>query len=223
MGEPVRCDGASVALPDQMVEAIRNAILRGMLHPGEHLSQSRLASDHALSKVPVREALKQLHAEGLLQHDRNRGYFVARLSRSEARELYQLRRWLEAELLRTARWPDADELKQLRALHAIVSGQVSPAARSVWNEALQDMRFRLFDLSPRKTLLREARRLWILTDRFRAYFPPSDAPSGEGALIDALAMRDRDALLRAYDEDRSRIEELLEEALDSAAGFWVDD
>lgn len=211
------------ALPDQMVGTIRDAILRGRLHPGEHLSQSQLALDHNVSKVPVREALKQLQAEGLIRHDRNRGYFVVRPSRSEASELYLLRRWLESELLRTARWPDKEELARLRALQAIVSEPVTSATRARWNEALVEMRFMIFDLSPKKTLLNEAKRLWTLTDRFRAFFSADKSATGEQALIEALAVRDREALLRAYDEDRTRIEAMLQEALDSQPGFWADD
>ena len=211
------------ALSDQMVEKVRRAILRGMLYPGEHLSQSRLAEDFAVSKVPVREALKQLHAEGLLQHDRNRGYFVARPSRSEARQLYRMRRWLESELLRGARWPDAAELASLRELLAIVAEPLTAANREEWTDALARMRFMIFDLSPDKILLREARRLWTLTDRFRALLPSEQSASGEVSLVEAFARQDREGLLAAYDADRRRIESLLEETLDSLPAFWIEE
>jgi len=211
------------ALSDQLVEKVRRAILRGMLHPGEHLSQTKLAEDYLVSKVPVREALKQLHAEGLLQHDRNRGYFVARTSRSEARQLYRLRRWLESELLRTANWPDEGQLAKLRDLLEIVSKPLPTSDRERWMDALGKMRFMIFDLSPDKYLLREARRLWNLTDRFRALLPPDKSASGERALIEAIAARDRKQLLAAYDADRTRIESVLEETLESLPGLWTED
>jgi DNA-binding GntR family transcriptional regulator len=206
-----------------MVDTIRSAILRGMLHPGEHLSQNRLAEQHSVSKVPVREALNRLSAEGLVQHDRNRGYFVARPSRSEARQLYRLRRWLESELLRTARWPDEKELANLRKLRDVVLSPVGENKREEWMAAVAEMRFLIFDLSSEKTLLREARRLWMLTDRFRALLPADKSLSGERVLIDALAARDRELLLKAYGEDRQRIEGLLEDALDSLPGLWTED
>ncbi len=209
-----------IAIPTQVVALIRNSILQGLLSPGEHLNQSLLARRYSISKVPVREALKQLDAEGLLQHDHNRGYFVARLSRGEARQLYRLRRWLERELLQNARWPDADELRILEELLEKVSGPVDRTNRQEWNEALAEMRFRIFSLSPDKTLLREARRLWNLTDRYRALFPPNESPTGERKLVEALAAGDRKRLLAAFERDRVRIEALIEEALSATPLLW---
>lgn len=209
------------ALSDKMLDTIRASILRGKLHFGQHLSQSGLAEQHAVSKVPVREALKQLHAEGLVDHDRNRGYFVARPSREEALQLYRMRRWLEADLLRTARWPDAEELARLRGLEAQVARPITSDSYDEWIAALTEMRFRIFDLSSEKIILREARRLWNLTDRFRALLPASASPTGESRLIDALEVRDRDSLLNGYREDRDRIETLVAEALEDFSDGWL--
>lgn len=218
-----QAEGVPVALSDRMIGMIRNAILRGTLYPGEHLSQSSLADQHSISKVPVREALKQLHAEGLLTHNRNRGYFVSRPSREEARQLYRMRRWLEEELLRTARWPGEKALRQLYAAQAEVEEPITPDTREAWLVALSKLRFMIFDLSTEKTVLREAHRLWMLTDRFRALLPPAASRSGERVLIDALAARDRDWLLTAYNDDRDRIEALLTDALDQLPEPLVDE
>lgn len=214
---------APTALSEKMLETIRNAILRGTLYPGEHLSQSNLAERHSVSKVPVREALKQLHTEGLLTHDRNRGYFVSRPSREEARQLYRMRRWLEAELLRTARWPDETELRTLHELQAVIEQPIAHDNREAWLDALSRLRFTIFGLSTEKTVLREAHRLWVLTDRFRALLPAHASPSGERALVDALAARDRDRLLKAHADDRDRIEALLEEALEQLPSSYLEE
>jgi len=211
------------ALSDRIVDIIRRSILRGMMLPGQHLTQTGLAEDYAISKVPVREALKQLHAEGLLQHDRNRGYFVAKLSRSEAMELYRMRRWLEGELLRTARWPTKAELKRIKGCFDIISRPRTLANRENWMEALTQARELMFGLSPHKTLLREAMRLWTLTDRFRALLPDDASVTGEKAMYDALVAQDRDALLAAYEKDRDRIEQLLSEMFDMMPGYWAAD
>lgn len=218
-------EGASPegALSDRIVDIIRRAILRGKMVPGEHLTQTGLAEEYAISKVPVREALKQLHAEGLLQHDRNRGYFVARLSRPEALELYRMRRWLEGELLRSARWPDKAELKLLKGYFETISKPLTPRNREEWLDVLARTRTLMFGLSPHKTLLREATRLWMLTDRFRALMPDDASVTGEKAMYDALAAQDREALLEAYSSDRDRIEQLLEETFDMMPGYWSTD
>jgi DNA-binding GntR family transcriptional regulator len=100
---------------------------------------------------------------------------------------------------------------------------LTAASREEWTDALARMRFMIFDLSPDKILLREARRLWTLTDRFRALLPSEQSASGEVALVEAFARQDREGLLSAYDADRRRIESLLEETLDSLPAFWIEE
>jgi DNA-binding GntR family transcriptional regulator len=224
-GPLVRQNGTENEGPmsDRMVEVLRKAIQRGMLLPGEHLTQTGLAERHATSKVPVREALKQLHTEGLLQHDPNRGYFVAHLSRGEVRQLYKMRRWLESELLRSARWPNRTELKQIKGWFDTLSRPVNSGNREEWLAALSDVRATIFGLSPEKVLLREAMRLWVLTDRVRALLPDEASVTGEAGLYEALAARDRDALLAAHAADRDRIEGLLDELIETMPAYWAQD
>jgi len=203
----------NVSPPNSVVDELRAMIVRGNLLPGEHLGQTQLAERFRLSKVPIREALKLLATEGFLRHDHNRGFFVPPLSIEDALQLYKLRRWVEHDLLATAQWPDAAQLADLRArfdrLDAINQIQDFPT----WAQALEELRYTLFDLSPQKLLLREAPRLWRLTDRYRALLPRSTMESPERALIDAMEERDREKLLSGYLATRTAIEAMLEEAL----------
>ena len=66
-------------------------IARGTLAPGMRLGQTELAEQFSASRVPVREALKLLSSEGIIEHDPNRGFFVTRLSRDEAEQLFTVR------------------------------------------------------------------------------------------------------------------------------------
>lgn len=207
-GKPTGSRSASTA------EQLRKHILRGLLLPGEHLGQAELATRFNMSKVPVREALKQLCAEGLLSHDHNRGYFVAPLDFDEGIQLYRLRRWVESSLLRTVRWPTAAELRHLKALSQQAQDLVEGRDREGWFAALMQLRYDIFGLSPYRTLLAEAMRLWTLTDRYRALLPASRSPAGEKGLVAALEARDRDQLLKAYWDERDRVEALLAEAFD---------
>lgn len=195
-------------------EQLRKHILRGLLLPGEHLGQAELAARFNMSKVPVREALKQLCAEGLLSHDHNRGYFVAPLQFDEGIQLYRLRRWVESTLLRSVRWPDAAELKQLKALSRQAQELVDGRDRDGWFAVLMQLRQDIFGLSPHRTLLAEAMRLWTLTDRYRALLPANRSPAGEKGLVAALEARDREQLLKAYSDERDGVEALLAEAFD---------
>ncbi|MBV9804247.1 MAG: GntR family transcriptional regulator, partial [Solirubrobacterales bacterium] len=63
-----------VVAEDKAIADIRDRIARGRLRPGDQLRQQLLADELGLSVVPVREALKTLHAEGLLAYVPHRGY-----------------------------------------------------------------------------------------------------------------------------------------------------
>ena len=175
-------------LPNSVAEELRSLITRGALLPGEHLGQTQLASRFGRSKVPIREALKHLATEGFLRYDRNRGYFVAPLDYEEASQLYKLRRWLEAELLKSVRWPTAKEVDGFRQQFDALEKINQDKEYSKWSRALENLRYSIFDLSPDKLLLREAIRAWRLTDRYRSFFPRNEAGSPERALSVAARM-----------------------------------
>lgn len=204
---------ANAALPNIVADELRTLIVRGTLLPGEHLGQTQLAQRFGRSKVPVREALKLLATEGFLRHDRNRGYFVSPLEIEEARQLYKLRRWIETELLESAQWPDEKTLAGLKALFDALDRIDQGADYNKWSDALARLRHALFDLSPQKVLLREATRLWMLTDRYRALMPRDEGESPERKLIAALEKRDRKALIADFLKARSAVEATLEHAI----------
>lgn len=84
------------------VEALRERILRGEYPEGEPLRQDALAEELGVSRIPVREALRQLEAEGLVTFSPHRGAVVSILSLAEIDELFELRAEIECDLLRRA-------------------------------------------------------------------------------------------------------------------------
>ena len=70
---------------------MRDVILSGQFEPDERLGEQFLAETLGVSRGPIREALDQLEREGLVLIRRNRGAFVARLSREDLNEVYSLR------------------------------------------------------------------------------------------------------------------------------------
>lgn len=88
--------------PELIAESLRQAIIVGQLGPGESLRQENLAQHFAVSRIPVREALRQLESEGWIVFERNRGARVSSLSAEEVREIYEIRASLEATALRLA-------------------------------------------------------------------------------------------------------------------------
>jgi DNA-binding GntR family transcriptional regulator len=91
--------GATVAF---IVERLREDILAGRIAPGLRLVESDLTARFAVSRGPVREALRRLAADGLIDHWPNRGALVRRLSLREISEFFQIRVELEQLAARLA-------------------------------------------------------------------------------------------------------------------------
>jgi DNA-binding GntR family transcriptional regulator len=87
---------------DQVLAAVRGAILRGELRPGERIVELRLGRELGVSQTPVREALSALAREGLVQKLDHRGTFVSSLDRRELLEALGLRALLEGYCARLA-------------------------------------------------------------------------------------------------------------------------
>jgi DNA-binding GntR family transcriptional regulator len=93
----------SLSVTNQSIsDALRADILCGRLQGGQPLRQDEIAARFGVSKIPVREALVQLKAEGLVDLHPNRGAFVSELSAAEADEIYVMRIALEKEILARA-------------------------------------------------------------------------------------------------------------------------
>ena len=101
--------------------AIREAIRTGEVLPGEHIRQEVWANRLTVSRLPIREALGILAADATVDHDPNRGYFVAKRDTDEIAQLYRLRELVEPEVILTINCPDDDTLAALEHLrdHAV--------------------------------------------------------------------------------------------------------
>src|SRR5579871_4359753 len=79
----------------RLAEALREAMAAGRYKPGERLIEDRLAEEMGVSRIPVREALRVLSAEGWVDITPRRGATVAALSRAVALEMIEVRATLE--------------------------------------------------------------------------------------------------------------------------------
>ena len=86
----------------EVADRLREKILRGELKEGEQLRQDAIAAEFQVSRIPVREALRQLEAEGLVTIVVHRGAVVSALSPEEIGELFEIRAVLECAILRQA-------------------------------------------------------------------------------------------------------------------------
>lgn len=88
-------------LGDQVLEQLRVFIISGRIPPGTHLVESQLSTTFDVSRGPIRDALAQLEAEGLVE-SRRRGVFVRGLSTKDIDELYAVREAIEVMAVRLA-------------------------------------------------------------------------------------------------------------------------
>jgi DNA-binding GntR family transcriptional regulator len=88
--------------PDAIAATLRAELMAGILRPGDDLAQVALAERFGVSRIPVRDALRILAGEGLIEMEANRGARAISLARGEVREVYDLRILLECDALRRA-------------------------------------------------------------------------------------------------------------------------
>jgi DNA-binding GntR family transcriptional regulator len=105
-------------LHDTVVDHLRRFIVEGVLEPGRKLNERELCETLGISRTPLREALKVLAAEGLIEISPNRGASVSKMSEAELREMFELMSGLEAfsgEL--ACERITAAEIAEIKALH----------------------------------------------------------------------------------------------------------
>jgi len=158
---------------DEIALALEEAIVSGELQPGSVLRQEQVSAQYAVSRTPVREALRRLAALGLVSFEANRGFRVRTLSRSEMWEAFLLRAELEGLVTAVAaeRFTPADlaELeaaeerfsRMTRSLRAREPGADRRSLTVEWmqaNHGFHDVIYRVADLPYVEQVAKAARR-----------------------------------------------------------------
>lgn len=141
-------EGGKDALPSQDQ---REAILKGYLKPGEKLDQNEIAELLGVSRSPVRDALRKLAAEGLVQIHPHRGAIVAELTPEELEEIYLLRRVLEGLAVRLA-VPHIDD-ERLAVLEEILRTMDETEDADTWIDLNYRFHHTIYEAARRPRLL----------------------------------------------------------------------
>jgi DNA-binding GntR family transcriptional regulator len=152
----------------RVANELRAEILGGRMPPGTRIRQEEIAAQLGASRVPVREALRILEADGLVTLVANTGAWVAKLSLAECEEIYQIRERVEPLLLRyAAPGLGEDELGSLEAL-----ADRMEASPDVEDFLRLDREFHLLSYSTAETgvLGDLVHRLWNTTQHYRRAF-----------------------------------------------------
>lgn len=150
--------------PDLIADALRQAILHGIFQEGESLRQDQIATKFGVSRIPVREALRQLEVEGLVTFYTNRGATVSVLSPAEAQELCEIRAALETTALRVA-LPQlqAEDLQKAETLLA-ATDQATDVGR--WSELNWEFHATLYAPAHRPRLMTMLKAIHVNMDRY---------------------------------------------------------
>ena len=148
---------------------VRELILSGTLGPGAVLPQAALAQQIGMSTTPLREALRRLKQEGLVELDAHRDARVRPLDATEARDLLELRRSLDplAASLAALRRTDADVDDLRAALDGLEALSASPSLAQL--ESHHRFHAAIHRASHNALLVQTLDGLWVKTDRYRRH------------------------------------------------------
>jgi DNA-binding GntR family transcriptional regulator len=155
-------------LSEEILRQLRREILDGAFRPGERIRQEDLARRYGTSRIPVREALKQLETEGLVSLTSNVGARVASLEVGELDDIYLMREQLEPLAIRLSTpnltEEDIDALRQLVEAMDVAADIEDP---SEWIKLDRQFHFRTYAGVDRPRLLKVIESLWDGTQQYR--------------------------------------------------------
>lgn len=209
----------------QVIDDLRNAILSGAEPPGTQIPIDAVASFFRVSQIPVREALRELLGEGLVEHIQHVGYTVAKLTFAEFRELYDARQALEISALRQAvKYADDVGDATARAAHQALMEAVSRDDEREYHAASRTFHLALIAPARMRRVIHMYESAWNLTEPTR---PMSRVDEGEreqfcaehGRMLEAFMARDVDVLVAQSQAHYAHLKAAIEELSDDPALF----
>lgn len=187
----------------QVYQAIRKALMSGALEPGGRLSSRSIAESLGVSPMPVREALKRLEADGVVESQAKSGYVVRYLTVAEMREILRIRLQLEGMMVREAAQniPLAAiaKIKRLEKLVATAPDIPTSLARNY------EMHFETYRWANMPATLRIIENIWLrlgpALHHLGGEYTGATSHNSHSAMIEGLAARDADAAERALHRD----------------------
>lgn len=154
-------------IADYLTEQIRRRIVLGRLVAGERVPLYALAEEFGVSRVPLREAVRQLEAEGLVDNIPRRGAIVRKLNRRDLEDAFRVLNDVEIlAVKRAARNSDAKVIAEMRYWSERMHGLGEDRVSEEMLEAHRAFHFALFDAAGDGILLRHLKMLWHTCERY---------------------------------------------------------
>jgi DNA-binding GntR family transcriptional regulator len=193
---------------------LREAIVGGDLPPGAPLRHNELSQRLGVSLVPIREAMRRLEVERLVESVPNRGSRVARISLSDLNDVYGARVLLEEQALRMA-WPrlTSDVLSGLRELNRRLVDEVERSNPEFY-EIHRALHFAIYERADSPWLLHIIEILWSHTERYRrlaAHVRPFVDVNDDlhHKVLDAIQAGDLEGAVQGLRRDLNRTVDLI--------------
>ncbi|GAA3298865.1 MULTISPECIES: GntR family transcriptional regulator [Dactylosporangium] len=200
----------SASLVELAVLRLTREILGGGTEPGERLVEEQLTKRFGISRAPLREALRLLAQQGLVEHMPRRGVRVAILSDADIRELYEVRDVLERHAV-TATPPDADLTGITTTMKALQEAdahgdqfEVATAHRDFHVAVVALAGNRQLSLVYSSVLVKIQLYMALNLRREAAVARPHDGVHRHERLFDAVSARDPEAVLAALNDHGAR-------------------
>lgn len=155
------------SLPEMIASDLRERILSGEIPEGEAIRQELLAEEYEVSRMPVREALKRLSAEGLVSWENNKGGSVVKHSLHEIGEIFDLRALIEVDLFRRAipNMTDAD-FERCETILTAMEDSYATDDVSHWGQLNHDYHTALYAAADRRLTDDLLARISLHSDRY---------------------------------------------------------
>jgi DNA-binding GntR family transcriptional regulator len=155
------------SLPETLAQSLRERILNGEFKEGDQLIQEAIAEEYDVSRMPVREALRQLEALGLVMMKTHKGAIITSMPEETIRELFDLRVLLECDIIRHA-LPQFTEVDAIAAEAILISLEEAYRRRdiSAWGGLNWQFHKCLYMPAKRPETLSVIEQVNVKTDRF---------------------------------------------------------
>jgi DNA-binding GntR family transcriptional regulator len=211
-------------IQDIVCSTIRARILSGDLKPGQRIRQDELASSLGVSRMPVREALRNLETEGLVTFYPHRGAVVCSISLEEFDEIYRIREELELLAVQWAGERISEfDLPKLHGLFKDIQDAESKGDVEQRMRAVRQFHFAILRMARRSHLFRIIEGLWDLTELYRRVYSGIEEVSVERlqvleSILRACELQDAQALERAYRQQYATVRKILIPYLQAHSG-----
>ncbi|RYX91040.1 MAG: GntR family transcriptional regulator [Comamonadaceae bacterium] len=197
-----------------IVEALTKAIVEHRLHPGSKLAEQKLADHFGVSRTLVRQALFQLSQNRLIRLEPARGAFVASPSVAEARQVFAVRRMLEAEMTRAfVRGATPARIKALKEHVAQEKAAVARNDVAGRTELLGDFHVRMAELMGNDVLAQMLgeliSRCALITLMYQTATAAEHSADEHAGIVRAIAAKDENLAVTLMTEHLSHVEESL--------------